>query len=81
MATLATYPATMPRSPQRLGLRECPLAWPIGITVREYRPPLRSVPNGTSPRRPRGQRWDFGRLRHPSDLKLTRRLHSRSSKV
>ncbi len=35
--SLATYPQTMRRDRQRLGLRECRAAWLLGLTVRRYR--------------------------------------------
>jgi Helix-turn-helix domain len=31
------YVAMMQRDRHRLGLRECRAAWPVGVTVREYR--------------------------------------------
>jgi len=37
VATLAVFPAMMERDRKREGLRVCPAAWLIGVSVREYR--------------------------------------------
>ena len=37
MPSLAAYPAMMIRGRKREGLRVCPAAWLLGLTVREYR--------------------------------------------
>ena len=37
MPSLAAYPAMTRRDRARLGLRECRVAWLLGLTVREYR--------------------------------------------
>jgi transcriptional regulator with XRE-family HTH domain len=37
MPTLAAYPGMMQRARKREGLRVCPAAWLIGVSVREYR--------------------------------------------
>jgi transcriptional regulator with XRE-family HTH domain len=37
MPTLAAYPGMMQRARKREGLRVCPAAWLIGVSVRQYR--------------------------------------------